>query len=127
MDQFYTEELMHAFGHIEIPTTNLEKSKKFFGTVFGWTFSHIQDIDYTIIHTGKHPNGGFEIVKRLPKKGQVIPYIEVEDIDTTIKTIRKAHGKVLTKKSQVGSMGWRAQFETPEGVQLALWQSTPRQ
>jgi predicted enzyme related to lactoylglutathione lyase len=64
MDQFYTEELMHAFGHIEIPTTNLQKSKKFFGTVFGWTFSHIQDIDYTIIHTGKHPNGGFEIVKR---------------------------------------------------------------
>jgi uncharacterized protein len=121
------EKLIHAFGHIEIPTINLEKSKKFFGTVFGWTFSHIQDIDYTIIHTGKHPNGGFELVKRLPKKGQVIPYIEVEDIDTTLKAIRKARGKMLTKKSQVGSMGWRAQFETPDGVQLALWQSTPQQ
>ena len=35
---------MHAFGHIEIPTTNIIKSKKFFGTVFGWTFSHIQDM-----------------------------------------------------------------------------------
>jgi uncharacterized protein len=118
---------MHAFGHIEIPTTNLEKSKKFFGTVFGWTFSHIPSIDYTIIHTGKHPNGGFEIVKRLPKKGQVIPYIEVEDIDATLKVIRKAHGKVLSKKSQVGSLGWRAQFVTPDGIQLALWQSNPRQ
>ena len=117
---------MHAFGHIEIPTTNIIKSKKFFGTVFGWTFSHIQDINYTIIHTGKHPNGGFEIVKRLPKKVQVVPYIEVEDIDTTIKAIRKAHGKVLMKKSQVGSMGWRARFATPEGVELCLWQQAPK-
>jgi predicted enzyme related to lactoylglutathione lyase len=125
VNHFYTEKLIHAFGHIEIPTTNLEKSKKFFGTVFGWTFSRIQDIDYTIIHTGKHPNDGFELVKRLPKKGQVIPYIVVEDIDTTMKAIRKARGKMLMKKSQVGSMGWRAQFETPNGVQLALWQSTP--
>ncbi len=118
---------MHAFGHIEIPAINLEKSKRFFGTVFGWTFSYIQDIDYTIIHTGKYPNGGFEIMKRMPKKGQVIPYIEVEDINITMKSIRKARGKMLTKKSQVGSMGWRAQFETPDGVQLALWQSNPRQ
>jgi uncharacterized protein len=118
---------MHAFGHIEIPTTNLEKSKKFFSTVFGWTFSHLPDINYTIIHTGRHPNGGFESVKRLPKKAQVIPYIEVEDIDAALKAIRKSHGKVLMKKSQVGSMGWRAQFSTPDGVQLALWQGTPRQ
>jgi uncharacterized protein len=116
------EIIMHAFGHIEIPTTNIEKAKKFFATVFGWTFSHIQDINYTIIHTGKHPNGGFELVKKIPKKGQVIPYIEVEDIDATLKAIRKARGKIVTKKSQVGSMGWRAQFATPEGVRLALWQ-----
>lgn len=113
---------MHAFGHIEIPTTNVEKAKKFFGSVFGWTFSHITDIDYTIIHTGKHPNGGFELVKRIPKKGQVLPYIEVEDIETMLKSIKKAHGKILMKKSPVGTIGWRAQFETPEGVQIALWQ-----
>jgi len=118
---------MHGFGHIEIPSTNVEKSKKFFSAVFGWTFSHLSDIDYTIIHTGKHPNGGFELMKRIPKKGQVIPYIEVEDIDTTLKLIRKAHGKVLMKKSPVGAMGWRSQFETPDGVVLSLWQSVPKQ
>jgi len=118
---------MHAFGHIEIPTTNVEKTKKFFGSVFGWTFTYVPEIDYTLIHTGKHPNGGFEIVKRLPKKGQVNIYIETEDIDTLLKTIRKAHGKVLMKKTPVGSMGWRAQFATPDGVELCLWQPAQRQ
>jgi len=114
---------MNAFGHIEIPTTNLEKAKKFFGSVFHWTFSHFHDIDYTLIHTGKHPNGGFEIVKRLPKNGQVFVYIEVEDIDATLKAIRKARGKVLIKKTTVGSMGWRAKFANHEGLEMFLWQS----
>lgn len=117
---------MHAFGHIEIPTTNIEKAKKFFGSVFGWAFTYVPDIDYTLLHTGKHPNGGFEIVKRLPKKGQINIYIETEDIDTTLKAIRKARGTVLTKKIPVGSMGWRAQFETPEGVILSLWQQASK-
>jgi uncharacterized protein len=117
---------MHAFGHIEIPTTNVEKAKKFYGTVFGWTFTHLPEIDYTLFHTGKHPNGGFELVKRLPKKGQVQVYIETEDIDTTVKAIRKARGKVVTKKSPVGTMGWQARFMTPDGVELSLWQAAPR-
>jgi len=117
---------MHAFGHIEIPTLNVEKAKKFYGTVFGWTFTHLPDIDYTLLHTGKHPNGGFEVVKRLPKKGQVNIYIETDDIDATLKAVRKARGKVLMKKTPVGSMGWRAQFETPDGVALYLWQAAPK-
>ncbi len=117
---------MNPFGHIEIPTTNIEKAKKFYGTVFGWTFSHLPDIDYTLVHTGKHPNGGFELVKRIPARGQVVAYVEVADIDATLAAVRKARGKVLLKKSPVGSMGWRAQFASPEGVVLALWQSVPR-
>jgi uncharacterized protein len=118
---------MHAFGHIEIPTTNIEKAKKFFGTVFGWTFTFVPEIDYTLLHTGKHPNGGFEVVKRIPKKGQVNIYIESEDIDATLTVIRKARGKVVRKKTSVGSMGWRALFATPDGVLLNLWQAAPKQ
>jgi uncharacterized protein len=118
---------MHAFGHIEIPTTNIEKSKKFFGSVFGWTFTHVPDIDYTLFHTGKHPNGGFELVKKLPKKGQVNVYIETDDITATAKLVKKARGKMLSKKTEVGSMGWRAQFSTPDGVVLNLWQAAPQQ
>ena len=117
---------MHPFGHIEIPTMNPEKAKRFYGTVFGWTFTHVPEIDYILLHTGKHPNGGLEVVKRLPKKGQVNVYIEVGDIDSTLTQIRKARGKVLMKKTPIGAMGWRAQFATPEGVILSLWQAAPR-
>lgn len=118
---------MHGIGHVEIPTTNLKKAKKFFGSVFGWTFTDHPEIDYTIFHTGSHPNGGLELVKKMPKRNQVNVYIEVEDIKAKLKEIKKAKGKVLEKKTEVPGMGWYAKFETPDGCRLCLWQSAPKE
>lgn len=117
---------MHGFGHIEIPTTNLRKAKKFFGNVFGWSFTDVPDIDYVLFRAGNPPNGGFYEVKKMPKKGQVNVYIEVEDVDAKLKEIKKAKGKVLVKKTTVGDMGWMGQFATPDGCYLSLWQTAPR-
>jgi uncharacterized protein len=114
---------MHGFGHIEIPTTDFKKAKKFFGNIFGWTFEDIPDMDYVTFRAGAQPNGGFYWVKSMPKKGQVNVYIEVEDIDAKLKEIRKARGKVLMKKTSIGSMGWIAQFSTPDGCFLSLWEA----
>jgi predicted enzyme related to lactoylglutathione lyase len=117
---------MHGFGHIEIPTTNLRKAKKFFGNVFGWSFTDVPDMDYVLFRAGNPPNGGFYEVKKMPKKGQVNVYIEVEDVDAKLKEIKKAKGKVLVKKTPVGDMGWMGQFATPDGCYLSLWQTAPR-
>jgi predicted enzyme related to lactoylglutathione lyase len=117
---------MHRIGHIEIPTTNVKKSKKFLGEVFGWTFTDHPDMGYTLFHTGGHPNGGLERVKKMPKRGQVNVYIEVEDIDTKLKEIKKAKGKVKVKKTEVAGMGWYATFTTPDGCILSLWQQAPK-
>ena len=113
---------MHGFGHIGIPTTDFKKAKKFFGKIFGWTFDDLPDIDYVVFHTGSRPGGGFYRVKKMPKKAQANVYIEVTDIDTTLKAIKKAKGKVLVKKTRIASMGWFAQFATPDGCFLSLWQ-----
>lgn len=118
---------MHGFGHVEIPTTEFKKAKKFFGAVFGWTFQDIPGMDYVLFKAGSQPNGGFYKVKKMPKKGQVNVYIEVEDIDAKLKEIRKARGKVLVKKSPVGTMGSFAQFATPDGCYLSLWQVAPKE
>jgi predicted enzyme related to lactoylglutathione lyase len=117
---------MHGFGHIEIPTTSFAKSKTFFGKVFGWTFQDIPEMKYLLFRAGTPPSGGFTLVKSMPKKGQVNVYIEVEEIDSTLAAIRKARGKVLVKKTPVGTMGWMAQFATPDGCFLSLWQTAPR-
>jgi uncharacterized protein len=117
---------MHGFGHVSIPTTNMKKAKKFFATVFGWTFTEVPGINYVLFRAGTPPNGGFYEVKKMPKKGQVNVFLEVEEIDSKLKEIKKAKGKVLVKKTPVGDMGWTAQFATPDGCFLSLWQSAPK-
>jgi predicted enzyme related to lactoylglutathione lyase len=116
---------MHGFGHVEIPTTDLKKAKRFFEKIFGWTYRDLPDMNYVLFRAGSPPGGGFCLVRKMPKKGQVNLYIEVEDIDAKLKEIRKARGKVLVKKTEVGTMGWMAQFATPDGCSLSLWQSAP--
>ena len=118
---------MHGFGHIEIPSTNLKRTKKFFETLFGWTYQDYPEMKYVIFRAGSEPNGGFYLVKKMPKKGQVNVYIEVEDIDTKLKEIKKARGKVVLKKTEIPGMGWFAQFATPDGCLLCLWQAAPAQ
>lgn len=113
---------MNGFGHIEIPTTSIKRAKKFFGKIFDWTFTDHPEIGYTIFHTGNHPNGGLERVKKMPKRGQVNVYLEVEDIEKTLSEIKKAKGKVVQKKTEVPDMGWYAKFKTPDGCTLCLWQ-----
>ncbi len=117
---------MHSFGHIEIPTIDLKKAKTFYGKLFGWEFQEMPDIDYVVFRTGHHPNGGLMLVKKMPRSSQVNIYIEVDDIDTKLKEIRKARGKVLVKKSPIGEMGFWAQFESPDGCKLSLWESLQR-
>ncbi len=118
---------MHSFGHIEIPTTDLKKAKKFYGTVFGWEFQDMPEIEYVLFRTPRQPNGGFMRVKKMPRSSQVNVYIEVQDIDTKLKEIKKARGKVLVKKTPIEAMGYWAQFESPDGCKLCLWESSPRE
>jgi uncharacterized protein len=117
---------MHGFGHVEIPTTSFKKAKKFYGTAFGWTFTDIEGIDYVTFRAGTQPNGGMFEVKKMPKKGQVNVYIEVEDIDAKLKEIKKLRGKVIVKKEEIPGMGWWAKFESPDGCALCLWQAPPK-
>lgn len=116
---------MHHFGHISIPTTSFKKAKKFFGQVFGWTFEEVPNMEYLLFRTPSHPNGGFHLVKKIPKKGQVQVYIEVDDISAKLKEIRKARGEVIQKKTRIKGMGWSAGFATPDGCHLWLWQNEP--
>ena len=118
---------MNGFGHIEIPTTNFKKAKKFYGTVFGWSFEDVPDMDYVLFKAGTQPNGGLYELKKMPKKGQVNVYIEVEDIGAKLKEVKKAKGKVLVKKTDMGAMGSWAQFASPDGCVLCLWQSAPKE
>ena len=62
-------------------------------------------------------NGGF--YKRKSDKDQPSFGVETGSIDTTLKAIEQAGGKVVTPKHSIGEWGFMADFADPEGN---LWE-----
>jgi predicted enzyme related to lactoylglutathione lyase len=59
----------------------------------------------------------------VPTKPVINAYIEVEDVDAKLKEIKKARGKVLKPKTEIGGgMGAWASFADNQGAVLFLWQ-----
>jgi uncharacterized protein len=121
----------HKVVHFEIPASDFNKAKDFYGKVFGWKLEPWER-EYlmattTEVDKNQMPleaggiNGGF--YKRKSKSEQPSFVIETESIDKTLKDVEKAGGKVTRKKDKVGDMGFMAEFIDPDGNEISLWQA----
>ena len=114
---------MAGFVHIEIPARDLKRAKAFYGKLFGWTFQDYGK-DYVLFQvSGGGVGGGITKVKKVPAKPAVNAYIQVDDNDAALKAIKKARGKVLKPRTEIGQgMGAWASFADNQGAVLFLWQ-----
>ena len=111
---------MHGFGHTEIPTTDMQKSKEFYSKIFGWKMSEDMP-DYVLFKTGDNQGGGFTKETK-PSQDGVVLYIEVEDIQKKLAEIEAAGGKKLKDKTEISpEYGYYALFTDPCGNIMALW------
>ncbi len=121
---------MNRVVHFEVPAGDLDRAKKFYSNVFGWQIMDMPEMSYVIVTTTdsdekgpKNPgaiNGG--MMKRGSIKNPVIT-IEVPDIDSQLKKIEEAGGKVVAPKIAVGDMGFSAYIMDTEGNVMGLWQN----
>ena len=116
----------------EIPASDLKAAKQFYETVFDWkvdvqgdegamALTTAADNDYNPTEVGGI-NGGF--YKRKSKDDHPSFGMETESIDTTLKAIEKAGGKVTTPKHAIGKWGFMADFSDPEGNVMSLWEKS---
>ena len=121
----------HTIMHFEIPANDVEKLKRFYEGVFGWTITQAPGpIEYWIIQTvpvdangmllRPGVNGG--MYKRQVPDSKPINYFSVESISDFLARIEKMGGKVTMPKTEVPEVGWVAAVEDPEGNQFALLQ-----
>jgi hypothetical protein len=118
--------------HFEVPYSDGDRARAFYREAFGWNLMEMPELNYTMASTGpvdeqsmpSEPgfiNGGmFERTEDL--RGPMLT-IDVEDLDTALKTVESLGGKQVGEKLPVGDMGFAAYFEDPEGNILGLWQS----
>ena len=112
---------MNGIVHVELPTTDLGKSRSFYENVFGWEVTPLEGQDYWLWKAPDGPGGGFTTEKVVPETGAIL-YIEVEDIPSILAKIQELEGKILKDKTEIGGgMGFFAWFSDNVGNRIGLW------
>ena len=109
-----------TIDYIEISVTDLPAAKRFFGEVFGWSFT-----DYGPTYASFSPaeagiDGGFEQVETLPPKGPVLVVLYAKDLEATQAKIESAGGTIVRPVFTFPG-GRRFHFADPSGNEWAVW------
>jgi predicted enzyme related to lactoylglutathione lyase len=109
----------------EIPADNLERAKKFYGSMFGWKFNKLQAAvnDYCHIDTGgkdASPDGG--LMPRMHPQQPITNYISVPSVSKGAAKVEKLGGTICKAKTAVPGMGYFAICLDTEGNTFALWE-----
>jgi len=127
---------MNKVVHFEIPANDIERAKKFYREIFGWS---IQDWPmpngsvYTSVRTVEIDEKTFlpkevgaingAIVKKDEIVNTPVVTVNVSSIDECVEKIIKAGGKLLKPKVEITGLGYYAYVQDTEGNLLALWQT----
>jgi hypothetical protein len=109
--------------HVEIPAKDVKAAGKFYQALFDWKIQEMPEMNYTMWEDGGGGGGGIPGVSEENPAGQVLVYIDSDDIETDLKKVEKLGGKVLRKKTEISQMGWFGVFQDPTGNVLALYTS----
>jgi len=117
-----------TFSWVELATTDSDAAKKFYGSLFGWTFDDMPmgpDAFYTMCKLdGKTASALF-------KKGadmKDVPthwgsYLTVDDVDATTAKAKANGGKVMKEPFDVMDVGRMSVIVDPTGAHFCLWQA----
>ncbi len=111
-----------SFVHIEIASTDPERTKKFFEDVFEWDFEGVPEMNYHTYEAPSPPHGGLMSPMENQRPG-ILNYLLSHSIDEDIKKIESAGGHILLPKMEIPGVGWWASFEEPTGIVLALFEA----
>ena len=109
--------------HVEIPAADAKAAGTFYQDLFGWKIHHAAEFDYTMWEDGSGYGGGFNKVSDEHPVGQVLVYIDSDDIEADLKRVEELGGTVVTPKTEIPGTGWFAVFKDPTGNPLALYTS----
>ena len=115
------------FCHVGLFTTDPEKTRAFYESIFGWTFNVIPGFEtYLMFGTPGGLGGGFDSGPNAEPPGEAGPilHLEVDDIEATLTRIADAGGKMIAPKTKISDeLGSFALFLDNVGNRMGLWSS----
>jgi predicted enzyme related to lactoylglutathione lyase len=108
--------------YLEIPAKTAKASADFYSTIFGWKVRKRGDGELAFDDTGGVSGTWVKESDRTPDE-RTRTYIMVDDITDTLKRIETEGGRVVTRRTAIGSgMGAFALFADPVGNEFGLYE-----
>jgi predicted enzyme related to lactoylglutathione lyase len=132
---------MPTIAHFEIPSNNLERTKKFYTELFGWKMEKMPGTDqreyWTFFTTTNDRDssssgggGGDELrtvsggmMERQMPQEPIMIYIGVDSVTEYSNKVERLGGKVIKQKTEVPGYGWFAICTDTENNGFALWEA----
>lgn len=108
----------NRIDYVEIPVTDLEKTRDFFSSLFGWSFQAWGD-DYMSFNDGRL-DGGF---RRSPEPAAATGVLVVfysENLERDVDKVKKL-GATISEAIFSFPGGRRFHFVDPVGTEYAMW------
>ena len=107
----------NQIDYIEIPVSDIARTKQFYGAVFEWKFEDYGP-EYTSFFDGRLA-GGFNVELPAPARGLLL-VIYSSDLAAVQQKIKSAGGSIV-KDTFSFPGGRRFHFADPNGNELAVW------
>lgn len=114
----------------ELGTTDTQKAKDFYTTLFGWTSEQFPGpMEYTIFKKGTEGVGGMYQIT--PDMGPIPPhwltYFAVPDCDATVRKATEVGGSTMKAPEDIPGVGRFAILRDPASAVFAILQPAPQQ
>ncbi|HEY4361581.1 MAG TPA: VOC family protein [Bryobacteraceae bacterium] len=120
--------MANPFVHLELSSTDLDKSKAFYSKLFDWKLNDVPmgDMDYTMIQIGAGPGGGMMKQMMPGAPSAWLAYVEVADIKEATQKAKSLGATIVRDVTAVTDMGWLSILSDPAGAMLGLWQTAKK-
>jgi predicted enzyme related to lactoylglutathione lyase len=133
---------MPTVVHFDIPSDNLERTKKFYTELFGWKMDKMPGTDqreYWMFSTTTNERGGSNsgggggeqqtvsggMMERQMPQEPIMIYIGVDSVTQYSNKVERLGGKVIKQKTEVPGYGWFTICTDSENNGFALWEAKP--
>jgi uncharacterized protein len=118
--------------HFEVPADDVDRAKNFYDKAFGWRIVSWPGNEYHLVTTVETDESGMPtepgginggMLKRQKPITSPVITIQVDDVESALKTVEQEGGSVVRGKEPVGDMGFSAYFLDTEGNTVGLWEN----
>lgn len=108
----------NRIDYVEIPVTDLKRTREFFSSLFGWSFQEWGD-DYMSFNDGRLDGGFRRSTEPAPSTGVLLIFYS-EDLERDVDRVKDL-GATISQDIFSFPDGRRFHFVDPVGTEYAIW------